>query len=146
MKRYKYGDYEFLDSEDQFTPEEVRRQLAAYFPEVAEARIEETVGDDGITQVSFVKRAGRKGYCQSIRPTLCAALIVCLQNIPPLEVPGISLLLELENASAEEIVNRQQEIAEALQHLDLLVINTERLVEKCQQLHPTPTQNAIPGF
>jgi len=63
---YKYGEYEFNDADDQFTAEDVKRQLTAYYPELANATTEDSTNADGVKIVTFVKRAGTKGMMDTL--------------------------------------------------------------------------------
>jgi PRTRC genetic system protein C len=61
---YKYNDYEYVDADDEFTVDAVRKELVQYFPELANAKAEESEDDDGNKMVTFVKRASTKGAQQ----------------------------------------------------------------------------------
>lgn len=63
--RYAQGNYEFRDENNEFTVEDVKRQLTQYFPELANATTETSqAGAD--TVVTFVKKAGTKGLSESV--------------------------------------------------------------------------------
>ncbi|MBD3309568.1 hypothetical protein GF348_24525 [candidate division KSB3 bacterium] len=72
LYKYPHGDYEYLDEGDEFTTEQMKAHLAQYFPELANASVEESE-DDGVHVVTFVKRAGTKGALAS-RANVLAAL------------------------------------------------------------------------
>lgn len=62
MKRvFKYNDQVWEDPGEGFSNEDVRTHLTQFFPELAQASIEEKKLDDETTEVRFVKRAGTKG-------------------------------------------------------------------------------------
>lgn len=62
---FKYQDQTWDDPGEEFTSEDVKRHLTAFFPDLAQATIEtkEVSGAEGdaTTEVTFVKRAGTKG-------------------------------------------------------------------------------------
>lgn len=74
---YKYNDYEYRDEAGEFTTTDVKTQLTQYFPELANAKAEESTDSEGNTVVTFVKRAGTKGK----RPTTVAET---RGDVPPL--------------------------------------------------------------
>lgn len=61
MRVFVYGDHRFEDPGEEFSNEDMRRQLTQFFPELAQASVEEKELDDGTVEVRFVKRAGTKG-------------------------------------------------------------------------------------
>jgi PRTRC genetic system protein C len=58
---FKYNDQQWEDPGEGFSNEDVRKHLSSFFPELAQASIEEKTLDDGTVEVRFVKRAGTKG-------------------------------------------------------------------------------------
>jgi PRTRC genetic system protein C len=58
---FKYQEHTYEDPGPEYTNEDVRRHLQTYFPELAQADIQEKTLDDGTVEVTFVKRAGTKG-------------------------------------------------------------------------------------
>jgi PRTRC genetic system protein C len=58
---FKYHDQTWEGPGEEYTNEDVRRHLQTYFPELAQADIQEKTLDDGTVEVTFVKRAGTKG-------------------------------------------------------------------------------------
>ncbi|MBN1815353.1 MAG: hypothetical protein JXA14_26210 [Anaerolineae bacterium] len=58
---FKYNDQQWEDPGEGFSNEDVRKHLTSFFPELAQASIEEKTLDDGTVEVRFVKRAGTKG-------------------------------------------------------------------------------------
>lgn len=49
------------DPGPEFSNDEVKKHLAQYFPELAQATWDEKEQDDGTVEVTFAKRAGTKG-------------------------------------------------------------------------------------
>jgi PRTRC genetic system protein C len=65
-RTFKYQDQTWEDPGEEYTNEDVKRHLTTFFPELAQADIEEkklagAEGDADTVQVTFVKRAGTKG-------------------------------------------------------------------------------------
>jgi len=58
---FAYGDQEWQDPGQEFTVDEVKKQLTTFYPELARAETTETELDDGTVRIEFVKRAGTKG-------------------------------------------------------------------------------------
>ena len=58
---FRYGDEVWEDPGEEFSNEDVRRHLTTYFPELAQATVQEKTLEDGTTEVTLVKRAGTKG-------------------------------------------------------------------------------------
>ena len=58
---FKYDGKAYQDPGAEYSVEEVKRHLAAIFPEVAQATVEEKALEDGTTEITFIKRAGTKG-------------------------------------------------------------------------------------
>jgi PRTRC genetic system protein C len=66
-----YDGREFPDPGPQFTPDEVREQMAQFFPDLINADVTSEV-KDGVQRVGFKKRIGTKG--QGDHRTVLAAL------------------------------------------------------------------------
>lgn len=58
---FKYGDQTWGDPGAEFSNEDVKAQLAQFFPELARATAKERALPDGSTEIEFVKNAGTKG-------------------------------------------------------------------------------------
>jgi PRTRC genetic system protein C len=70
--KYPHGDYEYRDEEDELTTQQMQDHLRQYFPELANASVEESEDDEGNKVVTFVKRAGTKGALVSRANVLAA--------------------------------------------------------------------------
>ncbi len=57
---FKYGDKAFHPS-DEYTPEQVLAHLKGYFPELANASIDEKQLEDGTLEITFSKQVTTKG-------------------------------------------------------------------------------------
>jgi PRTRC genetic system protein C len=61
MRRvFKYGDKEFYPG-DEYTTEQVLAHLKGYFPELANANIDEKQLEDGTLEITFSKQVTTKG-------------------------------------------------------------------------------------
>lgn len=58
---FVYNDEAWDDPGPEYTDDDVRKHLATFYPELANATIERRDLDDGRTEVRFAKRAGTKG-------------------------------------------------------------------------------------
>jgi PRTRC genetic system protein C len=58
---FKYNGQSYTDPGPEYSVDEIKKHLAAVFPEVAQAATEEKKLDDGTLEITFVKRAGTKG-------------------------------------------------------------------------------------
>lgn len=58
---FKYGDKEFPDPGDEYTPQHILEHLKGYFPELGYAKIEEKTLPDGTLEIAFSKQVTRKG-------------------------------------------------------------------------------------
>ena len=63
---FKYGDKEFPDPGDEYTPQHILEHLKGYFPELGHAKIEEKILDDGTLEITFSKQVTRKGATQRV--------------------------------------------------------------------------------
>ncbi len=57
---FKYGDKAFYPG-DEYTPEQVLEHLKGYFPELANASIDEKQLEDGTLEITFSKQVTTKG-------------------------------------------------------------------------------------
>ena len=57
---FKYGDKAFYPG-DEYTPEQVLAHLKGYFPELANASIDEKQLEDGTLEITFSKQVTTKG-------------------------------------------------------------------------------------
>jgi PRTRC genetic system protein C len=67
-RTFLYNDQQYEDPGEGFTNEDVRQHLTQFFPEHAQATIEERTLEDGTVEVRFVKKAGTKGSDEDARP------------------------------------------------------------------------------
>ncbi|MBN1936261.1 MAG: hypothetical protein JW934_16455 [Anaerolineae bacterium] len=83
---FKYNDQEWADPGAGYSNEDVRKQLATFFPELAQAGIQTGDLPDGRQQVEFVKRSGTKGIDIGQFP-LGADCPFCGEPIPVADLP-----------------------------------------------------------
>ncbi len=60
MRIFIYDGREFPDPDPNMTPEEVRKLMTDFFPELSNAEIKESTKDDD-TLVEFTRKVGTKG-------------------------------------------------------------------------------------
>src|SRR5262249_53304291 len=88
---FVYDQREFPDPDPKLPVDEVRKQLAEFFPELANAEArEERRGED--TVVTFTKRIGTKGLA---RPTWPRDVVAVLRRVPPRRLRILELAEEL---------------------------------------------------
>lgn len=75
QRLFIYDGREFPDPGAQFTPDEVREQLAQFFPDLINADVASEV-QDGVQRVSFKKRIGTKGHADH------QAMLAALRQVP----------------------------------------------------------------
>lgn len=150
---FKYGDQAWEDPGPEFSNDDVKKQLTAYFPELANADVKEAALPDGRTEVSFVKRAGTKGSGDvtpdGISPSWIAAR---LANVKPANLEGPTLLgrlQELERAGrleASALVEMQPVLERSMAELDAHVVESKKVLSRCSQLTATPSLSTPAGF
>jgi PRTRC genetic system protein C len=69
---FKYQDNSFHDPGEEYSVEDVRRALAATFPDIAQATTTSRTLEDGTEEITFVKRSGTKGTEDIQRPVVKA--------------------------------------------------------------------------
>jgi PRTRC genetic system protein C len=84
---FLYDGREFPDPGQQFTPEEVREQLAQFFPDLINADVTSEVGDD-VQRISFKKRIGTKGQDDH------QAVLAALRRVPEAKLRLLELARE----------------------------------------------------
>ncbi len=99
---FVYDQREFPDPDPKLPVDEVRKQLAEFFPELANAEArEERRGED--TVVTFTKRIGTKGLRHRGRPRYVAAV---LRRVAATRLRIFELAQELLGADGELDVDR----------------------------------------
>lgn len=145
---FKYGDQAWEDPGPEFSNDDVKKQLTAYFPELANADVKEAALPDGRTEVSFVKRAGTKGS-DDISPSWIAAR---LADVKPANLEGPTLLgrlQDLERAGrleASALVEMQPVLERSMAELDAHVVESKKVLSRCSQLTATPSSSTPAGF
>ena len=96
-RKFVYDQREFPDPDPKLSVDEVRKQLAEFFPELANADArEEQRGED--TVVTFNKRIGTKGRRRRTRPR---DVIAVLRRVPERRLRIVELAAELLGADGE---------------------------------------------
>jgi PRTRC genetic system protein C len=64
---FRYGEHTFDDPGPQYSPDQVRSHLTAYFPELGQATAHETARADGVVEITFRKQVTTKGSDGRVR-------------------------------------------------------------------------------
>ncbi len=128
-----YDGREFPDPDPYLTVEEVRRQLAEFFPELANAETREAQrGED--TLYTFAKRIGTKGRS---RPP---DIVTILRQVPEKRLGIMALAAELLDQQGEldldAAVGRQAEITLAIAEVETYARASRQAAEAIRQLPP----------
>ena len=130
---FVYDNRQFPDPDSRLSVEEVRRQFAEFFPELANAETrEEKRGED--TVYTFSKRIGTKGNRKS------PDIVAILRSVPEKHLKVFELASELIDAHGEVDVEaaalRQPEVNLALAEVDGYVRATRQATEALTKLPP----------
>ena len=128
-----YDGREFPDPDPHLTVEEVRRQLAEFFPELVNAETQETQrGEDAL--FTFAKRIGTKGRS---RPP---DVLTILRQVPEKQLGILTLAAELLDQQGEldldAAVGRQADITLALAEVETYTRANRQAAEAIRQLPP----------
>ena len=128
---FVYDAREFPDPDPKLSVEDVRRQLLAFFPELANAETrEETRGEDSV--YTFSKRIGTKGRRR--HPNVVAIL----RRVPEKQLRVFELAAELIGENGEIDVDatalRQPEVNLALAEVEWYVRATRQATEALMHL------------
>lgn len=131
---FVYDQREFPDPDPKLPIDEVRKQLAEFFPELANAEArEERRGED--TVVTFTKRIGTKGRPRRGRP---GEVVSVLRRVPATRLGIFELAQELFGADGELDVDRaagrQPEINLAVAEARAYARATQQAAEALRQL------------
>lgn len=142
---FVYGDHRFDDPGVQYTTEQIRTHLTAYFPELAHATTEEKTLPDGTVEVTFRKQVARKGTGYAGRPAL---LLAELEAIPPYDDPLAEMAATLGPAphSLAAILSAQDTLRVQADRVYGQTSRTAQVVKRCLDLPPSPTGGVPLGF
>jgi len=132
---FVYDAREFPDPDLRLSVEEVRRQLAEFFPELTNADTrEEKRGDD--TVYTFAKRIGTKGCPVRKAPNV----IAILRRVPEKRLRIFELAAELldehGDVDADAAALRQPEVNLAVAEVETYARTTRQASEALRQLPP----------
>ena len=133
---FVYDGREFPDPDAKLSVEEVRRQLADFFPELANAETRESRrGED--TVYTFVKRIGTKG---ARRRSPHRAVLAVLRRVPEKRLAVFALAAELVGPDGELDVDaaaaRQPEVNLATAEAEGYTQATRQAIQALRQLRP----------
>jgi PRTRC genetic system protein C len=128
---FVYDGREFPDPDPTLSVEDVKRQLAEFFPELANADVrQETRGED--TLITFARRIGTKGRRRS------RDVIAILRRVPAKRLRILELVAELVDGAGEvdidAAVARQPELNLAVAEAKAYARATERATEALRRL------------
>jgi PRTRC genetic system protein C len=132
-RMFIYDGREFPDPDPQLPVDEVRKQLAEFFPELANADTrQEQRGED--TVVSFTKRIGTKGRPRS------RDVVTVLRRVPAKRLRIFELAAELVDEHGEVDIDgaaaRQPEINLAVAEARACARTTQQAAEALRRLPP----------
>jgi PRTRC genetic system protein C len=81
VRVFVYDDHRFPDPGPEFSVEDVRKSLEAFYPELANAKTREKTLKDGTLEITFIKTAGTKGSGQAVMTA--RSLAATLAGTPP---------------------------------------------------------------
>jgi PRTRC genetic system protein C len=134
---FVYDGRSFPDPDPALSVEQVRQQLAEYFPELANAETrEEQRGEDRL--FTFARRIGTKGARPRRAPTRRIAGI--LRGVPPTRLAIFDLAAELVDEHGlrdlDGLAARQPELALARAEAELYAQATKRAVAAVRRVPP----------
>ncbi len=132
---FVYDGREFPDPDARLSVEEVRRQLAEFFPELANADTrEEQRGEDRV--YTFTRRIGTKGAPHRRRPSI----VGLLRRVPEVRIGVFALAAELLDAHGEldldRAAARHPDVTLAIAEAEAYAEATRRAVDALRQLPP----------
>ena len=143
-----YNEHRFDDPGSAWTNEQMRSQLATYFPEIAGGVIE-TADTGEFIEVRFSKRVTTKGSNGSLgSPALWDALL----QVEPAERSGVDALMgQLAQVASEsqpvtELANEADAHWQLIEALDAFTNYPTHLIQRCLTLSPTPSKITPIGF
>lgn len=155
---FRYGDNAWEDPGPEFSNDDVRKQLATYFPELANADVKTSELPDGRTEVLFVKRSGTKGggpaeiTPQMSRPLSPGWIAAQLAKVKPatLKAPGLLGRLQDLDARGEldtaTLLAAQPDLERATSELSAHVEKSKEVARRCSRLPACPGRSAPAGF
>lgn len=142
-----YGDHRFEDPGGEYTVEQIRTHLAAYFPELAHATTEEKTLPDGTVEITFRKQVARKGSGDETDSRL-TLLLSELEAAPPYNDPLAELTATLgwEPLSLAAVLDAHETLQGHANHVFGLAARTEQVVKRCLDLPASPMRGVPLGF
>lgn len=139
---FRYGDHTIPDPGLAFTPEQVRAHLVTYFPELAQATIQETTLADGTVEITFRKQVTTKGNG-------ITAVLAGLETIPPLSTTSYERLLNQldgQPLTFQDLTTYGDGIADALAFYQSHCHYMGQVITTCQHIPATHTRQIPSAF
>lgn len=142
-----YGDHRFEDPGGEYTVEQIRTHLTAYFPELAHATTEEKTLPDGTVEITFRKQVARKGSGDESDSRL-TMLLSELEAMLPYNDPLAELTATLgrEPLTLAAILDARDTLQTHANQVFGLADRTTQVVKRCMELSPSPTRDVPLGF
>lgn len=142
-----YGEHRFDDPGAEYTIEQIRTHLTAYFPELVHATTEEKNLPDGTVEITFRKQVARKGTGDE-KDNRLSLLLVELEVVSPYDDPlaEITAALGTEPLPLAAVLDAHEILQSHANRVFGLVGRTEQVVKRCLNLPPCPTHGVPLGF
>lgn len=151
---FKYGDHSFEDPGAAYTPEQVRAHLAAFFPELGQATVDEQQRPDGTVEISFRKQITTKGAAVGDETAVGdeAAAIGCLvetlARLPPYKdsLQAAIGALGIEAFTYERLLAHYESLGPAADAGDAETEKRHGVIQQCWQIPPIPLPAVPLGY
>jgi PRTRC genetic system protein C len=144
---FVYGDHRFDDPGTEYTVEQIRTHLTAYFPELAHATTEEKNPPNGTVEIIFRKQVARKGSGYEPDNRL-VSLLAELEAVPPYNDPLAELTATLgwEPLTLAAILDAHDTLQTHANQVFGLADRTTQVVKRCLDRPPSSAKGASLGF
>ena len=146
-RAFIYDGREFSDPDPKLSVEDVRKQMAEFFPELANADTREEKRADGTVAYSFSKRIGTKGHAPAAAAEAsravrrrCADVVRVIRGVPEkrlrvFELAG-QLLRPNGELDSEAAADREPDVNLAIAEAKAYGRATEQAVDALRRLAP----------
>lgn len=141
VRVFVYDDHKFEDPGPEYSIEEVRKSLEAFYPELANVKIEEKKLPDGRLQITFVKKAGGKG---GITPR---QIFEKLKDAEPF-VPGGKILPDIvrSNFTLGSLRAQEKEIEAEIENIGKTYKDNITMKGRLLCIRPVSSRKFLAGF
>ena len=148
---FKYADKTFPDPGPEYSVEQIRQHLCAFFPELGHAKTEEKTLADGTQEITFSKQVTRKGALpaplaeQAAIDTLVTALTAVPKYDNPLN-PVYEVLIKERPLTLHTLRQHTQLLHDHADQLHDQTFAVNKVILSCKHLSPTPLLYLPLGF